>query len=310
VRVAYFIQSHDGPAQLTRLVAAIRGGSPDAEILVGHCPHGPPADSAALAKLGAGLFAHRRRAERGSWSLLEPWFDAVERLAERGVAYDWLVYLSGQDYPIRPLPAIEDELAASDYDGYLRWRDARLPSREGRKRQGRLRYDYRWRELPRAAPLLRALRLLNGVQSLWHVHFTYGPRLGVRAFRSPLRGAFRPYVGLQWTTLRRACAEQVARVAREDAVLRDHFEHTICPDEAFAQTVLVNDGRFRLCNDPRRYTDFRNSADGRPRVLCMADLPALTGGGDHFARKFDCADDPYVLDWLDANVLAAPVADS
>ena len=46
-----------------------------------------------------------------------------------------------------------------------------------------------------------------------------------------------------------------------------HLHRTVAPCEAMVQTVLVNSGRFELCQDNRRYTDFAESRDGRPRTL-------------------------------------------
>lgn len=309
MRVAYFVQSHRAPAQALRLLATLRRGSPNAVLVTGHCPHAEPLDETALARLGAHHFRHRRQARRGFWSLLEPYFDAVELLAARREPYDWLVYLSGQDYPLLPPGAIEAALAASPFDGYLTWRSAAAPFPEGRRRQGHLRYHYRYRELPRWAPLLRALRPLNRVQPLWQVHLTYGPCLGMRAGR---RGdAARPvFVGSQWTTLRRACCEQLLAEVRGHGPVAAALEHTICPDEALAQTVLVNDPSRRLCNDNLRFVDMARARDGHPRTLGVADLDRLLASGCHFGRKFDPAVDAAVLDRLDECLAAAapPVA--
>ena len=85
----------------------------------------------------------------------------------------------------------------------------------------------------------------------------------------------------------------------QDRELIDYYRRTVCPDESLVQTLLVNAGRFRLCNDNLRYADTRGSRDGRPRLLGVADLPLLTAGAYHFARKFDLAYDARVLDLLD-----------
>jgi hypothetical protein len=301
--VAYFVQSHHRPAQALRLLGTLRRGSPDAVLVVGHCPAGEPLDATALDRLDALHFRHRRPGRRGTWSLFEPYLDAVELLTARDVPFDWLVYLSGQDYPVQPLALSEAYLQTTAHDGFLSWRDAWEPSPEGRRRQGRLRYGFQYYAPPALAPLLRVLRAANGIQRLWHVQLTYGPLLGVRALRTPFRDDFRAYVGSQWTTLRRACAELVLSRAREDHELRRYFERTLCPDEAFAQTVLVNDGRFRLRNDPLRFVDFAATRTGHPRTLDLADAAAITTGAFHFARKFDAHTDPAVMDWLDREVL-------
>jgi hypothetical protein len=299
VRVAYFVQTHRAPQQVYRLLAALRRGSPQAVLVVGHDPTAPPLEERSLARLGARAFRPHDPPRRGYWSLFEPYPAAVELLDREGVGYDWLVYLSGQDYPVRPLAGSEALLAASPYDGYLTWIDAAGPSSEGRRRQGRLRYEYQYRDVAWGAPALAALHALNGVQPWFHVHRTYGPRLGVRARRTPFGPGLRPYWGSQWTTLRRACAERVAEAARGGGPLARYFARTVCPDEAFAQTVLVNDPRFRLANDNLRFVDVRGSRDGHPRALGLADGPALLAGGYAFARKIDPAADPDLRDWLD-----------
>lgn len=306
MRVAYFVQTHRTPAQVVRLLSALRRGSPSALLVVGHDPAAAPLDARALDSLEAYELRPAQHPRRGYWSMFAPYVEAVERLDRLGKVYDWLVYLSGQDYPVRPLAESEAALAASPYDGYLTWVDADGPNPDGRRHQGRLRYRYQYSDRPAAAPALRWLRRLNGFQTWWHVHLTYGPRLGRRAARTPFGPELRPVWGSQWTTLRRSCAERVAEAARRETVLVGYFARTICPDEAFAQTVLVNDRRFRLANDNLRYVDMRGSRDGRPRVLRLVDGPALVAGGYSFARKFDVEIDAEILDWLDARLTPGP----
>ena len=299
--VAYFVQSHHAIPQLLRLLTTLRRGSPSAPLILGHCPFGPEPPERELARLGVTFFRHRRRARRGFWSLLEPYFDAAEMLRSLGIRYEWLVYLSGQDSPVKPLAEIEQELRDSPYDGYLTWRRAEDPYPDGRRRQGIVRYHYRYRELPRTPwsfRLLRALRPFNGLQGLVHVHLTYGPRLGVRLRALPIPAGHGVHVGSQWTTLRRRCAEEVLRVARDEPRIVSYFEGTICPDEAFAQTCLVG-GPFRLHNDNLRFADFTGSKDGRPRVLGLDDAALLESGRYHFARKVEMERDPRLIEWLD-----------
>lgn len=307
-RIAYFVQSHRCPRQVERLLGSLRRGSPEALLVVGHCPAGEPLNAAVLDALGVLHFSHRRQCHRGYWSLLEPYFDAVELLSRQDHDYQWLVYLSGQDYPIRPLAELEAVLASTEYDGYLTWRlmDARSP--DGRRQQGRVRYLYRYFELPGWETALRFVRPLNKLQNAFNVHLTYGPRLGMRVqYPGGASGQY-PFVGSQWTTLRRRAAEQLLATARSRGKMVAHFERTVCPDEAFAQTVLINDGSFRLFNDNLRYVDFQSSRDGHPRVLTRDDCPALVAGGYYFARKFDLDVDAGAFDWLDANLTAGEEA--
>jgi len=302
VRVAYLIQSHREPTQLLRLVAALKRGSPLCWVLVAHDTTGAACDPAALASWSGVFFLPvRGPCQRGRLSLLDPWLGGVARLRELGLDYDWLVYLSAQDYPVQPLARSEAFLAASESDGYLRfWRALAADTPWGRPRQGDRRYHYRYFDLPRwAAFAARLLKIFNGLQSAVHTNLIYGPRIGVRRRRVPLPPGWTLYGGWQWTTLRRACAEHVlAEIGRRSALV-DYFRTTICPDEALVQTLLVNSGLFRLTDDNLRYVDSRRTRDGRPRLLGEADLLAISAGAYHFARKFDLAREPGVFDLLD-----------
>ncbi len=302
MRICYFIQNHLAPPQVARLVAALRRSQPDAFLLVGHDESAGRCSAEEVKRaLGLDVFAIREPARRGYFSLLQPYFEAVEWLEERGVSYDWLVYLSGQDFPTLPLRRLADLLAATESDGFLRFWDAFNPVNPwNRRRQGKCRYGYRYADAPPwTDPLLRLLRRCNSWQTLMHVHLVYGPRIGVRQRPLPFGSGVGCYAGSQWTILRRACAEYAAEEVRRNGELIRWFRSTICPDEAVVQTLLVNSGRFRLHNDHLRFEDFAGSRNGHPRVLDVGDLPALTGGRYFFARKFDLQHDSAVLDRLD-----------
>lgn len=305
MRICYFIQNHLGPAQAARLIATLRRAQPGCFILVGHDRFAGQCTADELRRaLDVDVLEAREPAKRGYLSLLYPYFDAVEWLRERGVGYDWIVYLSAQDYPTRPLRDLETLLATGGYDGYLRFWNAADPVNPwGRRRQGKLRYHYQYFDTPPwAAPALPFLRWSNRLQPLVHLHLVYGPRVGLRRRPNPFEGGLECYAGYQWTNLRREAAEYVADRVREDRRLMDWFGRTICPCEAVVQTLLVNSGRFKLCNDDLRYADFTGSTNGRPRTLAAQDLQVITSGPYYFARKFDPQRDARVLDLLDERV--------
>ena len=310
---AYLIQSHTNPAQLLRLVRTIRRGSPRAPVLVVHDATRCELDQAAFRGTGGvRVLSRRLPVERGGFSMVDSLLEGLRLLlgeapGERAWDFDWLAYLSGQDYPARPTRQFEASLGAGGVDGYLRsWGiDGTDPASPWHPRQGRIRYlaQYaRWPEPSRPlALLLRPLRELTPLR----VHRTYGLRVGWRPRRTPFDGPLRCYGGRQWWTLSRPCAEAVLGFERRHPEAARWFRRTVAPDEAYVQTALRNDPRFRLHPDDRRYVDFRGSRDGRPRFLTMDDFKVLTSGSYDFARKFDAARDPELLDRIDAEVLAA-----
>jgi core-2/I-Branching enzyme len=306
MRVCYFIQNHLAPSQVRRLVGMLQRSRRDSFILIGHDEFAGHCSADELRRaLDVDVFAAREPAKRGYFSLLEPYFDAVDWLDRQAIAYDWLVYLSAQDYPLQPLRDFESLLTTTGGDGFLRFWDAADPVNPwGRRRQGLVRYYYQYSDAPGwARPALRVLRAGNRLQPFVHCHLTYGPRIGVRRRRrQPFNETLRCYAGTQWTVLRRSCAEYVAERVRSGDALIQWLRRTICPDEAVVQTLLVNSGRFQLVNDDLRYVDMAASRDGRPRTLTAEDLPILTSGPYYFARKFDASGDSKVLDLLDARI--------
>ena len=82
------------------------------------------------------------------------------------------------------------------------------------------------------------------------------------------------------------------------------FEHVFVPDELFFQTIVMNSElRDTVENDDLRYLDW--SREPAPVVFTRADLPALLGSGQLFARKFDETVDSDVLDVLDRHLATA-----
>jgi hypothetical protein len=257
---------------------------------------------------GVEVLVRKERVERGEWSVLSPLVAGLEELlggtgGRPRWSFDWLVYLSGQDYPVRPLSEIEASLASTPHQGFLAFWDVDRPGTPWRPRQGRTRYYAQYRRLPdwTMAPL-KAVRFLGKVSPLrFHLH--YGPFAGWQPRRTPFDGQLRCYGGSQWWTLSRPCVEHLWTAISADAPLVRWFRRTVAPCEAMVQTVLVNSGRFDLSPDNRRYVDFAGSRDGRPRTLTQSDLPRIAAGRFDFARKFEMAEDPGLLDRIDAQVL-------
>jgi hypothetical protein len=303
MRACYFVQTHVNPGQIHRLVRTLKAGSPEARVLIGHDFSGCHLDLSPLSDLqGVDLFGFEGPLDRAGMGIIEPYFTALDWLAEREVEFDWLIYLTGQDYPVLPLAEAEGFLARSGRDGFLSHWDIRArPGYWGESRRGLRRYLYQYREAP---PWMRKLKGINSLQSRYHLSSTYGLRLGVRANPSPFSDAFPCYAGDQWQALSRDAALYLRTALRERMDLVEYFRHTLCPCEAIVQTLLVNARKFNFANDSLRYIDFAGSRDGRPRMLGAADLAAITGGRYHFARKIDSRTDGGLLDLLDDWVLA------
>jgi hypothetical protein len=305
VRVGYLVQSHRDPEQVARLVRTLKAGSPGAVVHVSHDVTSSSLDVAALTAL-PGVLVRPAEGGYGDFSHVRRYLDAVGELVAGGLAVDWVVNLTGHDYPLRPLADVEADLVAGGADGYLEFFPALDP--DGGTwpvRRARSRYLFRHRRLaalsPAAQRRLRPLQAINRLQPFVRVHVAYGLTVGVRR-RSPFGPGFELYGGSAYSSLSWNCVAYLREfcAARPDIVR--HYEHALSPEESMFQTILVNSGRFTLTGDCRRYFDFRGSTLNHPRVLGLDDLPDALASGADFARKIE---DTAMLDALDAHLARA-----
>ena len=231
--------------------------------------------------------------EWGEYSHLEMLLGAMA-LIKRERDPDWLVVISGQDYPLRPAAEIESRLDASTEDAFLGqpWPLAtdRMPGPP--EDEFFMRYAYRHVRAPMGIPRLpRRLRPLAYAREL-------PPRVGVRRARLPFGPHRRCFVSGDWPLLSRRAVGALLRAARADAPLMRYYRRTVAASESFFATVLMNAPGLKVSGDDRRYVRFAPGA-ANPDVLTRADLPELFASGAQFARKFDAGVDAGVLDALD-----------
>ena len=300
-RIAYLITSYTLPDQVLRLAAVLRRGSPDASIVNHHDDRRCRLDDVGLAALGVYRVEPPSRVAWGEASQLAMVLRCLAWLREFG-DFDWVVLLSGQDYPIRPVPEIERSLAAADVDAFIEAQPCERPVLGSRIDEFAGRYHLRWRRSPAGAatslltnaakvtPLVRARAMPSGT---W---------IGVPAWWSPFGPELVCHYGSDWFSLSRAAVVAVDTFRRERPEVVDYYARTLIPTESFVQTVLANDSSLRLSASNRRYSIWDKPRMTGPRVLGARDVDLLVGSGGDFARKFDETTDAAALDEIDRRV--------
>lgn len=300
--VAYIVLSHRNPEQVLRLVRALREG-PSARVLVRHDQRRSRLPAAEVEAAGGTLIEDRIEVEWARWAHVELMLACLRRAAQ--LQPDWTLVLSGQDYPLRPLPEIEARLAATKADALLGSVREIAPGRPpaGEDDEFFLRTAYRHFRRPRWLPHLPArLRPLAYVRDL-------PPHVGVRRLRSLSAAAGRPdlrlYSSADWLTLGPRALAGVFAASRDRKLMRT-FRRVAVPSESFFATVLLNDETLAVERDHRRYLAFAKRGAPHPETLTIADLEAALASGADFARKFDSHVDARVLDLLDERRSSAP----
>jgi hypothetical protein len=310
VNVVYLLQTHRDPGQIHRLVQTLRSSN-NAFILVSHNRAGCDLSTVPLEALSNVAVTRVEVGDaRGRFSLEQVYLDAIEWLFQQKIKFDWLVNLTGQDYPIQPLSTIEDCLANTHYDGFIEYFDALVAQNNPwgvREGSDRYLYHYRWVSGELSSwqrALINPIRvLINRSQSSLRINSSYGLGIGVRTNPSLFSPVFRCYGGSGFKTLSWQCVNYLYHFARKHPNTIDFFSKTCLPGESMIQTILVNSGRFNLCNDNKRFIRWDTAHHGHPSVLTSKDYEAILNSESHFARKFDASMSGQILELLDERVL-------
>ncbi|MBA3327019.1 MAG: hypothetical protein H0T43_01790, partial [Solirubrobacterales bacterium] len=146
--VAYLIMSYTLPDQVLRLVRALRAGSPGGHVVIHHDACRCSLDRRGLQEAGAHSLEPAVPVRWGDFSQLAAVLRGFAWLLEN-TDFEWLVLLSGQDYPLRPVPDIERDLRDAPYDAFIETRLVPAPPVFRRTLdEFPTRYFYRYAALP------------------------------------------------------------------------------------------------------------------------------------------------------------------
>jgi Core-2/I-Branching enzyme len=314
--VAYLIASTMSPEQTTRLAAVLRAGSPRGVIAVRQDEAAGTLDLRRLHELDVDLL-ETTSVERGSAAELMMLLRCLRQLLQS--RFDWLVLISGSDYPVRPVIEIEASLAGADTDGFIETHACEPPTvrRGAPVDEHVLRYHYRWSAPRQSRPFGRALAAALSPHLAVEVT-PAGVRIGVPAKRSPFKAPKRkplavpikhnplsslqaersPFgeglecrYGLASFTLSRRAVEVIDAAVREHPELVLYYRDTLHPVESYIHTVLANDRSLSLVDDGRRLD-----------LSGAVDLDVVLASGADFAGPFDADAGAGVLDAIDARV--------
>ncbi|QXQ07597.1 beta-1,6-N-acetylglucosaminyltransferase [Sphingosinicellaceae bacterium] len=276
-KLAYFVMVHHKPAQFGWLLDAIdepaadRGSDPGDLIMV----HVDMKSRLGLKADRRGVMAEVRRlcagrpnvrilpsrfTNWGGWSLSQMLLDAIASALKADGEWEYFINLSGQCYPLHPLPALKQALAdGSDSVHVELLRIADLPAD-----------DWHHAASPMLELPLRAIR-----------------RSGRQA--AP-EGFAVDHKGSQWVMLPRSFCEWIVTSPLVPPITK-YLRGRLLSDELIMQTLALNSPfRDRIAGHYGREIYWPG-----PRVLTRDDLPVLSHSTSLFARKFDAEVDEQVL---------------
>lgn len=308
MKICYLIQTYKNPEQIYRLVKLIKNTTSNSFIVVSHNFNSCNLNIRLLNKLKNVEVIPNNGVIMGSFDILQGFFDAISLLLNQKIQFDWLINLTGQDYPTQPLYRVENFLASTDYDAFLEYFDVYSKQSPWSLEIVNARYLYRYKHFqeylsPWQKYMLKPIKhIVNSCQPFVRLDYSYGLIVGMKNYYNLFNNNFCCYGGSYFTTISRKCAIYLYNFVYENSNILEYYKKTFIPEESLLQTILVNSKQFKLCNKNFRYTDFTNSSYGHPRILTSKDFSALTKDNIHFARKFDMTVDSTILNQLDRRI--------
>jgi len=336
-KIVYLVASHTNPEQVVRLVKALKTGMCSSIVIIHHDYSKSFLDPKAFEGLSDVLIIDNYvPVEWGNFSMVRMKLHILELLTH--LEFDWIVFLSGQDYPIQPLTQIEDFLETTSYDGFMSGvpiengipcgpvECAKLNSTNQYCSDCMARYYYRYYETPRQLDwdnlpkrlrqaFNRLQKYLVKAQALIYIRsFPFAkdkPKkmIGFRSLWKPFPADFKFYKGSQWFTLNRACIHYIHQYVQSHPQFVKYYERTLFSEESFFQTILLNQTTLKILNDNKRLIRWPNAKSSSPDILKKQDFDYLIASDHHFARKFDINIDGEILNMLDEHVLSGSKSD-
>jgi hypothetical protein len=310
LQLTYIITAHKYPEQLARLIDRLNG---DGTTFFVHVDKKTDAVTynqmvAALRRFPNVRFLQKRFPchYMTLFGAVQAQLQALREIFETGTACDYLLYVTGQDYPIKTNADIRATLGQSGGKSFIchfplpfeGWHPSggKITQSASRIECWHFYVLNQYIRLPRK--LRQCTRPFSVEQSpLWFVASLLLPK------KRKFPVGFTPHGGWAYWCLSREQAAYVDQFAQTHPDFVKYFRFAKSADETFFQTVLLNSPfKDQIINDDLRFVDWSNN-DCTPRILRAADLPKLAASPKLFARKFDVLVDTEVLNLIDEKLL-------
>lgn len=328
MRIAFLILNHREPTQLLRLVSTLKSELPDAAVVIHNDRFKVDIQESLISGFrDTHLLTSNWPISWGDFSCVASVWHSMAWMVEN-LQFDWLILLSCQDYPIKPLASLKQFLSSTNSDALLAAKPiGKLESRSDR-RDRRRRYLYRYRPARRASEMgLLAARLrhwlrehsgllvdiFNNVQPFLQIYKFPNQlpwRVGRRALRTPFTQEEPCWFGSHWLSLSSRAVNYVVCYVQERPDYARYCRKTIIPEESATPTLVCNAPGLRVDSRELHYVRWSEPHMGHPDIFVARDLPELLAAREYFARKFDVARDSNILDELDDMLAKARISSS
>jgi hypothetical protein len=279
MRIACIIMAHKEPQQIERLIGKLVS-LPSLDIYIHLDKKINQGPFEYLSKIPHVYFIKKRISVRwASYSFLNAIIQSFKEVLGKGIPYDFLSLMSGQDYPIKPVTDFYQKLERNPTKNFISFEE-----------------DGTWWK--HAITRIHKYHFTNfGFRGKYKLQFFLNFILPNRKFPLPyvLYGGPRAMC----MTLSAECAAYVVEFIGKNKSLRRFIRFTWGPDEFVIPTLIMNSPfRESVINDNFYYIDWTRGGVN-PKILSTEDYNQLISSDKLMARKFEMSGQENILDLLD-----------
>lgn len=303
MKLAYIILAHKNPEQLTRLIERLNTETTSFFVHIDQTTDQETYEQMVkeLSRFSNVYWLKRYDTYWGAFRAVKATYEGIQELFNKNLAFDYVFFLTGQDYPIKSVSYIEEYLTKNLGKEFIEyyplpnenWKDPNFTINVDRVENwfinGKLvKHDFI--ALPKNASL--KLRVFLTLCS-WLIRLNILPR------KRKFPDGFQPFGGSAYWCLSRNCAEYINNFIQQNPAFINFFRFAGLTDEVFFQTIILNSPfKEQVINDDLKYVVWPG-----PAILGKNDIENLKNSSDLFARKFDSTIDAEVLDLIDQKIL-------
>jgi hypothetical protein len=309
MKFAYLILVHQNADQFIRMVQKLES---DDSLFFIHVDK--KADDRSFKKVAEHIdprkivWLKRRSVVWAGFNSIRVTLDGLKAIAQAEAPIGYVTFISGQDYPIKPVTAYHEHLKQSNGASFMQY----SPMPRAHWANGGLDrihyYHILFPSIRFAFPLISYLKI--------KLPYTQHPKWNLlkkivrflpatKKFPRKFIHGYTPYEGSNWFTFSIALVKDILKELEKDRSFYTYFKYTHHSDEIFFQTLVLNklpQQVKNIKNELVTYVDW-DATTGRPVSFTLQHFEALKNSPLYFARKFDSRVSVEIMDKIDKELL-------
>lgn len=282
IRVAVLIQAHRNPEQLARLCGRLRHESVD---IYAHIDLKSSIKPFKELIPQATYIGDRVDVQWGGFSQVVATLNSLKQIQASTTKYDYILFISGQDYPILSINQIVDQIEQAKGKGYIFGRML-----TNSKEDFYTCRCYKNRYYPVQNKILGLV--VNKLVRMCSIVKRRYP------FAEVCKGS-------SWWCLTGSCVKYILDFCDNNPKYIRFHKRVCCSDEFFFQNIVANspfaEAELRSEQNHFTYMDWSQHKPN-PKTFTVADYDTIISSGRWFARKLDMESDAQLFDLIDRHV--------